>query len=249
MRKCLVPMLCVIVVLLPAAASADVREITVDRVTESGRLLVPIRGIFESFGATVQWDGARKAVEIDRGSDHITMFVNDYAAYVNGQTVYLNVPPRVIRSRVHVPLRFVGEALGGTVDYYGSQVDISVPGAGSLFVNLRTAARPPAGPASTGPRTGGTYLATWTSQRQVTDADLAGYTNWQLTLMRNEIYARHGRPFKNSHIRSYFLSQSWYSPNANYQDSWLTSLEQQNAAHIRDYQTAVFIVDGPATRP
>ena len=39
------------------------------------------------------------------------------------------------------------------------------------------------------------------SQRRVTNADLSGYSNWQLTLMRNEIYARHGRQFDNSHIR------------------------------------------------
>ena len=65
--------------------------------------------------------------------------------------------------------------------------------------------------------------------------------------MRNEIYARKGRPFNNAQIRSYFLGQSWYSPNANFSESWLTKLEQQNATYIRDYQGRAFA--SPATRP
>ena len=230
------------VLLLPGLAMADA-EIYVDRVEESGRLLVPLRGIFEYFGATVEWDGARKAVEIDRAGDHITMFANDYDAYINGETVYLDVPPRIIHSRTHVPLRFVGEALGATVDYLGDHVDIYPPGSGMLRVRLTSSSR------GTGQRQGGSYIAAWTATRAVTDAALAGYTNWQLTLMRNEIYARHGRAFNNKYVRNYFLSQPWYSPNRNYRDSWLSSLERENAEYIRDYQTAVFIVDGPATHP
>ncbi len=234
---------CVVVVLLVSSVVASAEEISVQRVEESGRLLVPLRGIFEYFGATVEWDGTRKAVEIDRAGDHITMFVNDYDAYINGETVYLDVPPRIIHSRTHVPLRFVGEALGATVDYLGDHVDIYPPGSGMLRVHLSSSSR------GTGQRQGGSYIASWTATRAVTDAALAGYTNWQLTLMRNEIYARHGRPFNNKYVRNYFLSQSWYSPNSNYRDSWLSGLERENAEYIRDYQTAVFIVNGPATHP
>ncbi len=244
MRNRSILVLCVVVVLLVSSVAASAEAISVQRVEESGRLLVPLRGIFEFFGATVEWDGARKAVEIDRGGDHITMFVNEHNAYVNDQTVYLDVSPRVFRSRTHVPLRFVGEALGGTVDYYGSYVDISVPGQNVLRVNLT---RSSAG--SSSGRSGGSYIASWTNTRSVTDAALAGYTNWQLTLMRNEIYARHGRTFNNKYVRNHFLSQSWYSANSNYRDSWLSSLERENAEYIRDYQTAVFIVNGPATHP
>ena len=243
MRNWSILVLCIVVALLVSSVVSSADEISVPRIEESGRLLVPLRGIFEYFGATVQWDGARKAVEIDRAGDHITMFVNDYDAYINGEVVYLDVPPRIVHSRTHVPLRFVAEALGADVDYLGDHVDIYPPGSGMLRVNLTGSSR------GTGQRRGGSYIAAWTSTRPVTDADLDGRSNWELTLMRNEIYARHGRPFTNKYIRNYFLSQPWYSPNPNYRDSWLSRLERENAEYIRDYQTAVFIVNGPATHP
>ena len=34
----------------------------------------------------------------------------------------------------------------------------------------------------------------------------------ELNLTLNEIYARHGRIFKNPTLDSYFRSQSWYTP-------------------------------------
>jgi len=240
MRSSQVGVLCAVILLSVVVTAVAQQEIWINRVEERGRLLVPLRGIFESFAATVEWNGARKMVTIYRGGDEIVMYVNDHSAYINGQECYLDVPPRLIRSQVHVPLRFVGEALGGTVDYHGSYVDIAVPGSGSLVVYIRSTGGPP--PSST-------EIAPFTRTRRVHDSDLRGYSNWQLTLMRNEIYARHGRPFQNSYIRSHFLKQSWYRPDANYRESRLSRLERENAEYIRDYQVMNFPVNGPATRP
>ena len=213
-------------------------EIWVDRVEESGRVLVPLRGVFEAFGASVNWDGQMREIEILCSGNQIVMYVNDHNAYINGNRYYMDVPPRIVRSRTYVPLRFVGEALGGTVDYIGSYVDITGPSGYLLRVHLQR----------TGQQAGTKrYIASWTSTRRATAGDLAGRSNWQLSLMRNEIYARKGRPFDNAQIRSYFLRQSWYSPNYNFSENWLTKLEQQNGTYIRDYQTRVF--GSPATRP
>ncbi len=242
MRNLRTCVLFVVVVLLVSAIAVARQEIWINRVEESGRLLVPLRGILESFGATVEWDDAYKMVTIYRAGDEVVMYVNDHSAYINGDECYLDVPPRLIRSRVHVPLRFAGEALGGTVHYHGSYVDIAVPGAGSLTVYIRSTGGPPPGQSAT-------EIAPFTRTRQVRDSDLRGYSNWQLTLMRNEIYARHGRPFNNSYIRSYFLRQSWYKPDPGYRESRLSRLERENAEYIRDYQVMNFPVNGPATRP
>jgi hypothetical protein len=215
-------------VLSVAAAQS---EIWVDRVEEDGRLLVPIRGIFEAFGASVNWDGAVREVSITHRGGNLAMWVNDYTAYVNGSRYQLDVPPRLVGGRVHVPLRFVGEALGGTVDYVIDYVDIQV-GADFLRVHL-------ANPSSGGSGASG-YIAGWTQRRLVQNSDLQGYSNWMLTLMRNEIYARHGRPFNNQHVRNYFRNQAWYRPNANFRESWLSSIESTNAQRIREYQMRVF---------
>ncbi len=86
----------------------------------------------------------------------------------------------------------------------------------------------------------GTYLAPWTSHRRVTIADLTGKSNWTLTLMRNEIFARHGRSFVTPAIQDYFLRQPWYSIDADYSDTRLSQTEERNAVFIREFQKRQF---------
>lgn len=79
-------------------------------------------------------------------------------------------------------------------------------------------------------------LAPESQYRLLTEKDLAGKTPKELTLMRNEIYARHGRPFKRRDLREYFLKKPWYKPDRSYRDSRLNDIERKNAAFILRYQ-------------
>jgi len=54
--------------------------------------------------------------------------------------------------------------------------------------------------------------------------------------LRNEIYARHGKVFKDRWLQGYFKSFDWYKPNPRYTDSVLTQVERQNAAAIAAYE-------------
>lgn len=48
------------------------------------------------------------------------------------------------------------------------------------------------------------------SERLLTDADIAGLSKAELQIARNEIYARHGRKFNNPDLQAWFNSCSWY---------------------------------------
>jgi hypothetical protein len=49
------------------------------------------------------------------------------------------------------------------------------------------------------------------SYKVLKPADLIGYTKDQLTLMRNEVFARYGHTFsKNEKLRLYFTKKEWY---------------------------------------
>ncbi|MDQ2688565.1 MAG: ankyrin repeat domain-containing protein [Armatimonadota bacterium] len=48
--------------------------------------------------------------------------------------------------------------------------------------------------------------------RPLTTRDLAGKTPSELSLMRNEIYARHGYIFERKSLDTYFRAQPWYRP-------------------------------------
>lgn len=76
----------------------------------------------------------------------------------------------------------------------------------------------------------------WLSSRDATDADLQGESWWLLTLMRNEIYARHGRPFSDPLLRKCFQERGCYRVNPTYNDGQFSARERRNAQFIIDYQ-------------
>jgi len=73
------------------------------------------------------------------------------------------------------------------------------------------------------------------SMRNLTYNELLGYSKSELRIMRNEIYARHGRIFQSSDLINYFSSQSWYTPL--YTDKevqyMLTQIEKNNITTIQ----------------
>jgi hypothetical protein len=74
------------------------------------------------------------------------------------------------------------------------------------------------------------------STTRVTDALFEGMFLEDARKLRNEIYARHGKVFKDRWLQGYFKSFSWYKPNPRYTDTTLTEVERQNAAAIAAYE-------------
>lgn len=95
-------------------------------VTVSGRVLVPLRGIFEALGTSVHYDAAAHAIHAQRGTLAIDLTLNSTSAQVNGRSVALDVPAQIIGSRTLVPLRFVSETLGAAVKWDAASNSVAV---------------------------------------------------------------------------------------------------------------------------
>jgi hypothetical protein len=54
--------------------------------------------------------------------------------------------------------------------------------------------------------------------------------------LREEIYARHGKVFRDKWLQKYFASFDWYKANPRYTDAALTAVERQNVASIAAYE-------------
>jgi hypothetical protein len=89
---------------------------SVPPVIEQGRILVPLRVIFEALGANVNWDDRTRTVTATNGGTGVKLIIGGQA-YKNNQPVTLDVPAKIIGGRTLVPLRFVSEALGAKVDW------------------------------------------------------------------------------------------------------------------------------------
>lgn len=76
-------------------------------------------------------------------------------------------------------------------------------------------------------------------QRLVSEADLAGRNAWELDVMRNEIYARHGRRFSRADLQAHFDRQPWYQPRYApdaFPDALLSDAQRANVAFIAAYR-------------
>jgi hypothetical protein len=74
------------------------------------------------------------------------------------------------------------------------------------------------------------YMAT----EEISQSMLDGLFVEDLRVLRNEIYARHGRIFKDKELQKYFSEQPWYKPDPDFKDELLTEKEYKNLAIIRE---------------
>ncbi len=85
--------------------------------------------------------------------------------------------------------------------------------------------------------TGNKYA--WLSQKIVTDADLQSKSAFELDIMRNSIFAHHGRRFQTPGLQQYFSNQPWYRPRyspQNFPKNLLSDTERMNVEYIARYQ-------------
>ena len=71
----------------------------------------------------------------------------------------------------------------------------------------------------------------------IAETMLRGLSLHELRLLRNEIYARHGRIFKTMWIQQYFGSQPWYDPKEDFKDEEVSGSDKTNVETIVAYET------------
>lgn len=75
------------------------------------------------------------------------------------------------------------------------------------------------------------YILPNSSYRAVTDSDVANLKQFECSIARNEIFARHGYAFADEELLDYFLMHDWYNPGGKIGDSTkvdLSSTEKEN---------------------
>ena len=95
------------------------KNLTMDQppVLVNDRTLVPVRAIFESLGAKVDWNNDTNTATGVLGDTTIEIQIENTIAKVNGKDVTLDVPAKLISDRTLVPVRFISESLGAKVDW------------------------------------------------------------------------------------------------------------------------------------
>ena len=91
-----------------------------------GRTLVPVRGIFEALGATVEWDQATKTASSKLDDVSVSLTLGSNVMKKNDEEITLDVPATIIDGRTLVPARAIAEAYGCTVNWINYTREVHV---------------------------------------------------------------------------------------------------------------------------
>jgi YARHG domain-containing protein len=75
--------------------------------------------------------------------------------------------------------------------------------------------------------------------RAITEQMLRGLSLHELRLLRNEVYARHGRMFRAEWLQQYFYAQPWYTPDENFKDESLSGNNKMNVETIVKFENRI----------
>lgn len=117
---------------IPASAAAPITvtvngqsvNIAPSPAERAGRLFVPLRGVFENLGATVVY--ANGEINATGRGHTVSLHIGSQQAIVDGQSQVLDVAPFIVGASAYVPLRFVSQALGASVNYDGANEIVAI---------------------------------------------------------------------------------------------------------------------------
>jgi len=114
---------------LPAMAQTvtidgQVTQFSPPPIERAGRVFVPLRGVFERLGASVVYQAG--VINATGNGRDVSLTIGSTQATVNGSPQTLDVAPFIVGASTYVPLRFVSQALGASVNYDNSTSTVAI---------------------------------------------------------------------------------------------------------------------------
>lgn len=108
----------------------DGQTMTFDQppIVRAGRVFVPLRGVFERLGASVVY--ANGQINATGKGRTVSLTIGSTRAIVDGQSTSLDVAPFLVGDRTLVPLRFIAQSLGATVNWNDGTSTVTINGGG-----------------------------------------------------------------------------------------------------------------------
>jgi hypothetical protein len=95
-------------------------------IVQTGRVFVPLRGVFERLGATVVYSNGQ--INATARGRTVSLTIGSLQATVAGRPETLDVAPFLVGERTMVPLRFIASALGAGVNWNDATSTVTITG-------------------------------------------------------------------------------------------------------------------------
>ena len=91
-----------------------------------GSTMIPLRGLMEEMGMSVDWDGKFQKIEVYDDNTDMELFIEDDRAFINSERYNVSVAPMIKDSRTFIPLRFMSEQMGYKVYWDSEKQEIKI---------------------------------------------------------------------------------------------------------------------------
>ena len=98
----------------------------INPILKDGRVLVPMRKIFEKLEAEVTWDEETRSVYAERDNVEIRLTIDNKLIDINGEEIIMDTAPVLYKGTTLVPLRIISEAYGLQVKWNGDNRKVSI---------------------------------------------------------------------------------------------------------------------------
>jgi hypothetical protein len=95
-------------------------------IIENGRVLVPLRVIFEALDANVKWEQFTQTVTAVREDVTVELTIGSNILKKNGEQITLDVSVQLLNSRTLVPVRAVVDAFGANVEWIPERMIVEI---------------------------------------------------------------------------------------------------------------------------
>lgn len=103
---------------------------------QNDRTLVPMRKIFELFGADISYNDEEKSVTASKGGTTLSITAGKNTAVLNGSEIDTGTAAIIENNRMLIPLRFVSETLGADVAWDSENQIAEITSNGNLRIQL-----------------------------------------------------------------------------------------------------------------
>lgn len=98
----------------------------VDACEIDGSIFVPMREMFDAFGAKVMWNQSSQSAIGVLGDKTVEFFIGGTTYYVNGEAKTLPVAPQIKNGKTMLPIRALSEALGAKVIWNTETYEVEI---------------------------------------------------------------------------------------------------------------------------
>ena len=104
-------------------------------IIKDGRTLVPVRGVFEELGFSVEWNGLEGEAVLTDGRHSVSIIKGQNYIKADGKQIYPDVPQQIINNGFYIPVKVIADAIGAETSWDGEAklVHISYSGKDSYI--------------------------------------------------------------------------------------------------------------------